>query len=271
MGRSIARFAAIRQSDRVYGRDSGAALSEARQDDTIFRECASRSRCCSPADMTIGRLLIHNVSSFRLHLVCHYDTTSLTAQTLFRMTNSESGKGQRMATRGRRAKGEYPEKKRVFASRVREDTWAKLQQATEIAAAQPSLFWPAISCLEGFRTPALSRRKAMVDERPHPKTFTIADMRVAASIGGRSPQFRPSGKPHYTSCQAPFPGRGLSRTRNFYSPVCNNVPARREAASSRAKTKAAPAKRSASIASPISIRSVRRTWSFSTPRRPSKT
>src|SRR3974390_151320 len=27
-------------------------------------------------------------------------------------------------------KGEYPEKKRVFASRVREDTWAKLQQAS---------------------------------------------------------------------------------------------------------------------------------------------
>jgi hypothetical protein len=34
-----------------------------------------------------------------------------------------------MATRGRRPKGEYPEKKRVFASRIREDTWAKLQQA----------------------------------------------------------------------------------------------------------------------------------------------
>jgi hypothetical protein len=34
-----------------------------------------------------------------------------------------------MATRGRRPKGEYPEKKRVFASRVREDTWAKLQRA----------------------------------------------------------------------------------------------------------------------------------------------
>ena len=34
-----------------------------------------------------------------------------------------------MAKRGRRPKGEYPEKKRVFASRVREDTWAKLQQA----------------------------------------------------------------------------------------------------------------------------------------------
>jgi len=35
-----------------------------------------------------------------------------------------------MAKRGRRPKGEYPEKKRVFASRVREDTWAKLQQAS---------------------------------------------------------------------------------------------------------------------------------------------
>lgn len=34
-----------------------------------------------------------------------------------------------MATRGRRPKGEYLEKKRVFASRVREDTWAKLQRA----------------------------------------------------------------------------------------------------------------------------------------------
>lgn len=34
-----------------------------------------------------------------------------------------------MAKRGRRPKGEYPEKKRVFASRIREDTWAKLRQA----------------------------------------------------------------------------------------------------------------------------------------------
>jgi hypothetical protein len=34
-----------------------------------------------------------------------------------------------MAKRGRRPQGEYPEKKRVFASRVREDTWQKLQQA----------------------------------------------------------------------------------------------------------------------------------------------
>src|SRR4051812_3657198 len=32
-----------------------------------------------------------------------------------------------MAKRGRRPRGEYPEKKRVFASRVREDTWAMLQ------------------------------------------------------------------------------------------------------------------------------------------------
>jgi hypothetical protein len=34
-----------------------------------------------------------------------------------------------MAKRGRRPKGEYPDKKRVFASRVRQDTWEKLQQA----------------------------------------------------------------------------------------------------------------------------------------------
>ena len=34
-----------------------------------------------------------------------------------------------MAKRGRRPKGEYPEKKRVFASRVREDTWEMLQRA----------------------------------------------------------------------------------------------------------------------------------------------
>jgi TraY domain len=34
-----------------------------------------------------------------------------------------------MARRGRRPKGEYPEKKRVFASRIREDTWQMLQQA----------------------------------------------------------------------------------------------------------------------------------------------
>ena len=34
-----------------------------------------------------------------------------------------------MAKRGRRPRGEYPEKKRVFASRIREDTWQMLQQA----------------------------------------------------------------------------------------------------------------------------------------------
>jgi hypothetical protein len=34
-----------------------------------------------------------------------------------------------MAKRGRRPQGEYPEKKRVFASRVREDTWEMLQRA----------------------------------------------------------------------------------------------------------------------------------------------
>jgi hypothetical protein len=37
--------------------------------------------------------------------------------------------GAEMAKLGRRPKGEYPEKRRVFASRVRQDTWAKLQQA----------------------------------------------------------------------------------------------------------------------------------------------
>jgi TraY domain len=34
-----------------------------------------------------------------------------------------------MARLGRRPKGEYPEKKRVFASRIREDTWEMLQRA----------------------------------------------------------------------------------------------------------------------------------------------
>jgi hypothetical protein len=34
-----------------------------------------------------------------------------------------------MAKRGRRPRGEYPEKKRVFASRIREDTWEMLQRA----------------------------------------------------------------------------------------------------------------------------------------------
>ena len=34
-----------------------------------------------------------------------------------------------MARRGRPPEGEYPEKKRVFASRIREDTWEMLQRA----------------------------------------------------------------------------------------------------------------------------------------------
>src|SRR5262245_17023634 len=50
----------------------------------------------------------------------------LTVQCPFRMTNS---KREPMVKRGRRPKGEYPEKKRVFASRIREDTWGMLRQA----------------------------------------------------------------------------------------------------------------------------------------------
>ena len=34
-----------------------------------------------------------------------------------------------MAKRGRRPRGEYPEKKRVFASRIRDDTLRMLRQA----------------------------------------------------------------------------------------------------------------------------------------------
>src|SRR5258708_5535020 len=44
------------------------------------------------------------------------------------MTNSRYRR-VKMAKRGRRPKGEYPEKKRVFASRIREDTWEMLQRA----------------------------------------------------------------------------------------------------------------------------------------------
>lgn len=66
--------------------------------------------------------------------VFKYDTydniirANLTAQCRFRMTNSIDERVQ-MAKRGRPPKGDYPEKKRVFASRIREDTWAKLQLA----------------------------------------------------------------------------------------------------------------------------------------------
>jgi hypothetical protein len=68
-------------------------------------------------------------------LYCHtdrmlfgYSAMSLTVQTRLRMTNSQLRSAQ-MARRGRRPKGEYPEKKRVFASRIREDTWEMLQRA----------------------------------------------------------------------------------------------------------------------------------------------
>jgi hypothetical protein len=74
-----------------------------------------------------------------------------------------------------------------------------------------------------------------------------------------------------TSPWRTHPALRCGRHNDVYSPVCNNVPARRALASSRAKPKAAPAKRSESIASPVNIRSARRTWSISTPRRPSKT
>jgi hypothetical protein len=57
-----------------------------------------------------------------------YIAIPLTVQTRLRMTNSQLRRAQ-MARRGRRPKGEYPEKKRVFASRIREDTWEMLQRA----------------------------------------------------------------------------------------------------------------------------------------------
>jgi hypothetical protein len=62
-----------------------------------------------------------------------------------------------------------------------------------------------------------------------------------------------------TSPWRTHPALRCGRHNDVYSPVCNNVPARRALTISRAKPKAAPAKRSESIASPVNIRSVRRT------------
>jgi hypothetical protein len=63
------------------------------------------------------------------------DDRSLRAELLRKIEHVAHRRGAKRIDRlciGRRPKGEYPEKKRVFASRVREDTWAKLQRAAAV-------------------------------------------------------------------------------------------------------------------------------------------
>ena len=90
-----------------------------------------------------------------------------------------------MANRGRRPRGEYPEKTRVFASRIREDTWKKLQQA----AAESNR-----SVSQEFEH---RLRRGLDDDKWIEETFgdrrTFGLMKIAAMAAVSSPLLKPEG------------------------------------------------------------------------------
>jgi hypothetical protein len=105
------------------------------------------------------------------------------------MTKSEP---QQMAKRGRRPRGEYPEKKRVFASRIREDTWKMLQQAAATSGRSIS---------QEFEH---RLRRGLDDDKAIEDAFgdrrTLAVMKMAAMAAVNSAMLNPiHSKVHWTS------------------------------------------------------------------------
>lgn len=97
-----------------------------------------------------------------------------------------------MAKRGRRPRGEYPEKKRVFASRIREDTWQMLQQAAATSGRSIS---------QEFEH---RLRRALDDDKAIEEAFgdrrTLAVMKMAAMAAANSVVLNPkNSKTHWTS------------------------------------------------------------------------
>jgi hypothetical protein len=97
-----------------------------------------------------------------------------------------------MANRGRRPKGEYPEKKRVFASRIREDTWEMLHKAATKSGRSVSQEF------EHQLRRGLDEDKRIEDIFGDSRTFAL--MKIAAMAGVNSPLLSPKhSKAHWTS------------------------------------------------------------------------
>ena len=97
-----------------------------------------------------------------------------------------------MAKRGRPPSGEYPEKKRVFASRIREDTWKLLQQAAATSGRSISQEF------EHRLRRGLDEDKAI--ENDFGDRRTLAVMKMAAMAAVNSARLNPiHSKMHWTS------------------------------------------------------------------------
>ena len=97
-----------------------------------------------------------------------------------------------MAKRGRPPGGEYPEKKRVFASRIREDTWKLLQEAAATSGRSISQEF------EHRLRRGLDEDKAI--ENDFGDRRTLAVMKMAAMAAVNSARLNPiHSKMHWTS------------------------------------------------------------------------
>jgi hypothetical protein len=97
-----------------------------------------------------------------------------------------------MAKRGRRPRGEYPEKKRVFASRIREDTWTLLQESAATSGRSISQEF------EHRLRRGLDEDKAI--ENDFGDRRTLALMKMAAMAAVNSARLNPiHSKMHWTS------------------------------------------------------------------------
>ena len=101
-----------------------------------------------------------------------------------------------MAKRGRRPKGEYPEKKRVFASRIREDTWQLLRQAAATSGRSISQEF------EHRLRRGLDEDKAIEDAFGDRRTLAV--MKMAAMAAVNSAMLNPNSKVHWTSSAEAF-------------------------------------------------------------------
>ena len=81
-----------------------------------------------------------------------------------------------MAKRGRPPSGEYPEKKRVFGSRIREDTWKLLQQAAATSGRSISQEF------EHRLRRGLDDDKAIEDAFGDRRTFAVMKMAALAAV-----------------------------------------------------------------------------------------
>jgi hypothetical protein len=97
-----------------------------------------------------------------------------------------------MAKRGRPPGGEYPEKKRVFASRIREDTWKLLQEAAATSGRSVSQEF------EHRLRRGLDEDKAI--ENDFGDRRTLAVMKMAAMAAVNSARLNPiHSKMHWTA------------------------------------------------------------------------